>query len=74
MNRNFGKLDEMEPGYKRQKAIEKAAVKFGKNLNKLRKDLEKYRDKAATEDEREVWQTLLDSLSVPNLSVPNTEN
>ena len=59
MNRKFGKLDEMEPGYKRQKAIEKAAIEFGKNL-------EKYRDKAATEDEREVWQKLPDSLSVPN--------
>lgn len=46
--------------------IEKAAVKFGKSLDKGRKILEKYRDKAATEDEREVWQKLLDSLSVPN--------
>ena len=46
--------------------IEKAAIKFGKSLNKLRKDLEKYRNKAATEDEREVWQKLLESLSVPN--------
>lgn len=66
MNRNFGKLDEMEPDYKRQKAIEKAAIKFGKNLSKERKNFEKYRNKAATEDEREVWQKLLDSLSVPN--------
>lgn len=66
MNRNFGKLDEMEPVYKRQKAIEKAAVKFGKNFSRVRKNLEKYRDKAATEDEKEVWQTLLDSLPAPN--------
>ena len=60
------KLDEMEPDHKRQKAIEKAAIKFGKNLDKLRKNFEKYRDKAANEDEREVWQTIIDSLLVPN--------
>lgn len=65
-NKFRDKLDEMEPGYKRQKAIEKAAIKFGKNLKKLRKNLEKYRDKAAIENEREVWQTLLDSLPVSN--------
>ena len=46
--------------------IEKAAIEFGKNLDKLRKDLEKHRDKAATQDEREMWQKLPDSLSVPN--------
>lgn len=66
MNRNFGKLDEMEPGYKRQKAIEKSEIKFGKNLSKVRKDLEKHRDKAGTEEERDFWQALLDSLPVPN--------
>lgn len=66
MNRSFGKLDEMEPVYKRQKAIEKAAIKFGKNLSKERKNFEKYRDKAATQEERDFWQALLDSLPVPN--------
>ena len=66
MNRNFGKLDEMEPVYKRQKVIEKAAIKFGKNIEKVRKSLEKYRDKARTQEERDVGQTLLDSLSVQN--------
>lgn len=30
------------------------------------KNLEKYRDKAGTQEERDFWQTLLDSLPVPN--------
>ena len=60
------KIDEMEPGYKRQKALEKAAIKFGKNLEKERKNWEKLRDKAATQEERDFWQTLLDVLPVPN--------
>ena len=60
------KIDEMEPGYKKQKALEKAAVKFGKNIEKKRKNFEKYRDKAGTQEERDFWQTLLDSLPVPN--------
>ena len=46
--------------------IEKAAKKFGKNLSKERKNFEKYRDKAWTQEERDFWQTLLDSLPVPN--------
>ena len=60
------KIDEMEPGYKKQQALEKAARKFGKNIEKVRKDFEKYRDKASTEDERAFWQSLLDIIPVPN--------
>ena len=60
------KIDEMEPGYKKQKALEKASIKLGKNIEKVRKDFEKYRNKAGTQDEREFWQTLLDNLPVPN--------
>ena len=60
------KIDEMEPGYKKQKKLEQAARKFGKNLKKERKNFKKYRDKAATEDEREFWQSLLNIIPVPN--------
>lgn len=60
------KIDEMEPGYKKQKAIEKASVKFGKNVEKVRKDFAKYRDKSATQEEMDFWQSLLDSIPVPN--------
>ena len=60
------KIDEMEPGYQKQKKLEQAARKFGKNLEKKRKNFEKYRDKAATEDERAFWQSLLDIIPVPN--------
>lgn len=48
------------------KDMQKAARKLGKNLEKERKNFEKYLDKAATEDERAFWQTLLDTLPVPN--------
>ena len=60
------KIDEMEPGYQKQKKLEQAAKKFGKNLEKERKNFEKYRVKAATEDERAVLQSLLDIIPVPN--------
>ena len=60
------KIDELEPGYKKQKALKKAAIKFGKNIEKVRKDFEKYRNKAPTQEERDFWQTLLDVLPVPN--------
>ena len=30
------------------------------------KNLEKYRDKAWTQEERDFWQALLDSITVPN--------
>ena len=48
------------------KDMQKAARKFGKNIEKVRKDFEKYRDKAATEDERAFWQSILDIIPVPN--------
>lgn len=60
------KIDEMEPGYQKQKKLDQAAKKFGKNLAKERKNFEKYRDKAGTQEERDFWQTLLDTLPVPN--------
>ena len=45
---------------------EKAARKFGKKFEKVRKDFAKYRDKAATDDERAFWQSLLDIISASN--------
>lgn len=60
------KIDEMEPGYQKQKKIDQAAKKFGKNIAKVRKDFEKYIEKSATDEEREFWQSLLDCLPVPN--------
>lgn len=65
-NKFRDKLDEMEPGYKRQKAIEKAAQKWSKNIDKVRKNFEKYIKKTASDEEREFWQALLDSLQVQN--------
>ena len=53
--------------YEKQiKELQKAALKDGKNLDKLRKDLEKYRDKAETDSFRETCQRLLDILPTPN--------
>ncbi|MBR4258564.1 MAG: hypothetical protein IKQ17_06000 [Kiritimatiellae bacterium] len=50
-------------GYRKAvKEIEKAARKDSKNLAKLRKDLEKYRDKAATEAFAELCGLLLELL------------
>ena len=60
------KLNAARAYEKQVKAIQKAAKKDGKNLGKLRKDLEKYRDKAETVDFRDLCQGLLDLLSVPN--------
>ena len=60
------KIDEMKPSYQKQKKLEQAAKKFGKNLDKTRKYFEKYRDKAAPDDERDFWQSLLDIIPVPN--------
>lgn len=51
---------------KQVKNIQKAAKKDGKNLEKLRKDLEKYRDKASTEGFKQLCQSLLDLLPTPN--------
>ena len=60
------KLNAARAYEKQVKAIQKAAKKDGKNLGKLRKDLEKYRDKAETVDFRDLCQGLLDLLPVPN--------
>ena len=46
--------------------MQKAARKFGKKVEKVRKDFAKYRDKAATDDERAFWQSLLDVIPVTN--------
>ena len=47
--------------------MQKAARKFGKNVAKVRKDFTKYRNKAATEEERAFWQSLLDIIPVSSL-------
>ena len=60
------KLNAARTYEKKVKAIQKAALKDGKNLGKLRKDLVKYRDKAETVDFRDLCQGLLDILPVPN--------
>lgn len=60
------KLNAARAYEKQVKEIQKAARKDGKNLGKLRKDLEKYRDKAETVDFRDLCQGLLDMLPVPN--------
>ena len=60
------KLNAARQDAKALKDMQKAARKFGKNIEKVRKDFEKYRDKAATEDERAFWQSLLDIIPVPN--------
>ena len=60
------KLNAARAYEKQVKEIQKAARKDGKNLAKLRKDLEKYRDKAETEGFKELCQGLLDMLPVPN--------
>ena len=60
------KLNAARAESKALKDMQKAARKFGKNVEKVRKDFEKYRDKAATEDEAAFWQSLLDIIPVPN--------
>lgn len=47
-------------------SIEELNRKWSKNIDKVRKDFEKYIKKAASDEEREFWQALLDSLPVPN--------
>ena len=51
---------------KQVKDLQKAAKKDGKNLDKLRKDIEKYRDKAETYGFRETCERLLNMLPLPN--------
>lgn len=48
------------------KDMQKAARKLGKKIEKYRKNFEKDRDKAATDEERAFWQSLLDIIQVPN--------
>ena len=48
------------------KDMQKAARKFGKKVEMVRKVFAKYRDKAATDEERAFWQSLLDIIHVPN--------
>ena len=60
------KLNAARNEAKAMKDMQKAARKFGKNVEKVRKDFAKYRDKAATEDERAFWQSLLDIVQVSN--------
>lgn len=60
------KLNAARQEAKSLKDMQKAARKFGKNIEKVRKDFEKYRGKAASEDERAFWQSLLDIIPVPN--------
>lgn len=60
------KLNAARNEAKALKDMQKAAKKFGKNVDKVRKDFKKYRDKAATDDERAFWQSLLGIITVPN--------
>lgn len=61
------KLNAARNEAKALKDMQKAARKFGKNIEKVRKDFKKYRDKAATDDERAFWKSLLEIIPVPNI-------
>ena len=61
------KLNAARNEAKALKDMQKAARKFGKNVEKVRKYFEKYRDKAATDDERAFWKSLLEIIPVPNI-------
>ena len=61
------KLNAARNEAKALKDMQKAARKFGKKVEKVRKDFAKYRDKAATDDERAFWQSLLDIIPVPDI-------
>ena len=61
------KLNAARNEAKALKDMQKAARKFGKNVEKDRKYFEKYRDKAATDDERAFWKSLLEIIPVPNI-------
>ena len=54
------KLNAARNEAKALKDMQKAARKFGKKVEKVRKYFAKYLDKAATDDERAFWQSLLD--------------
>ena len=61
------KLNAARNEAKALKDMQKAARKFGKNIEKFRKYFGKYRDKAATDDERAFWKSLLEIIPVPNI-------
>ena len=61
------KLNAARAESKALKDMQKAARKFGKKVEMVRKVFAKYRDKAATDDERAFWQSLLDIIPVPNI-------
>lgn len=65
LNETRSERDAAKVFEKQIKDLQKAAKKDSKNLSKLRSDLEKYRDKAETEDFRSTCQQLLDILPVP---------
>ena len=60
------KLNAARAESKALKDMQKAARKFGKKVEMVRKVFAKYRDKAATDEERAFWQSLLDIVPVPN--------
>ena len=60
------KLNAARNEAKALKDMQKAARKFGKKVEMVRKVFAKYRDKAATDEERAFWQSLLDVISVTN--------
>ena len=60
------KLNAARAESKALKDMQKAARKFGKKVEMVRKVFAKYRDKAATDDDRAFWQSLLDVISVTN--------
>ena len=60
------KLNAARAESKALKDMQKAARKFGKKVEMVRKVFAKYRDKAATDEERAFWQSLLDIIHVPN--------
>lgn len=66
LNETRAERDAAKVFEKQIKDLQKAAKKDFNNLSKLRSDLEKYRDKAKTEDFRSTCQQLLDILPVPN--------
>lgn len=60
------KLNAARAESKALKDMQKAARKLGKKIEKYRKNFEKDRYKAATDEERAFWQSLLDIVPVPN--------
>ena len=61
------KLNAARAESKALKDMQKAARKFGKKVEMVSKVFAKYRDKAATDEERAFWQSLLDIIPVPDI-------